>query len=139
MRLTNRQLNIIVNKIYNTVYKSLTETNEKLKSKIKVPNHQYFKDFKKFTEYQEEIESLKCMQSILEDKYAGNTINGFSFRQGFPVFRENTRDKYTSKIIFDIAGLKKIPTRQEIEEDVILSSNKDISKLIKSLTESYLK
>lgn len=139
MKLTNKQLDIIVKRIYETVSKSITDKNKELLSKFKIPNHQYFKDKDACDKIDLMIEDLEEKRSKLINKYKSKTINGYTFLSWTSdVFLERIKTDYIKHLASKEYNFKEVPSKREIEEEIILSSNKDIPTLIEALTNKYL-
>jgi len=138
MRLTNKQLEIIVNEIYEQVSIPIIKTNEEAINKIKIDieNDEYLKDSEKFNQLQKKIDKLKSEQDILIRKYLNKHYNGFYIAALYNNVFKNT-GKYIKYLKEKAVGIKTYPNLKEIEKQVILTGNKDIPVLIEQMVSKF--
>jgi len=130
MRLTSKQLKIVVEEVYNKVSLPIVEANQKAIDEVKLGNYDYFQDLKKVNKLKDKIKLINKEIEELEEKYEGKTIDGFEFST-FRVFQLN--ELYTVHLKKKLANLKPFLTQNEIEKQVILAGNRDIPTLIEEL------
>lgn len=141
MRLTNKQLEIVVDEIYNRVSKPAIEANNKAIEGVILPEDDlYLKDLSTYNSIQESIDKLEKIKDNLEKKWKGKTHNNYEFSQySYDIFRESEIDKYTYHIKKQNVALAEFPSRNEIEKQIILAGNKDIPELIETVIKSLKK
>lgn len=141
MRLTNKQLEIVVDEIYNRVSKPIIEANNKALEKVILPDDDLFlKDVATYTSIQESIDKLEKIKDNLEGKWKGKTYNDYEFSEyTYRIFRENQIDEYTHHIKKQNIVIAEFPSHKDIEKQVILAGNKDISELIETVIKSLKK
>ena len=136
MRLTQKQQEIIIDEIYNQVSKPIIEANNKALETVKLKPDQYQKDREKYLSIQKQIESLREEADVIEDVYENKKFNGFEF--GYRPFNYNY-EPYINYLKEQFVVLAEYPSKKDIEKDLILSGNKDIPELIKTIVEKYKK
>ena len=141
MRLTNKQLEIVVDEIYNRVSKPIIEANNKALEDVILPEDDlYLKDVATYNSVQESIDKLEKIKDNLEEKWKGKTYNDYEFSEyAYRIFRENQIDEYTHHIKKQNVVLAEFPSRNEIEKQIILAGNKDIPELIETVIKSLKK
>ncbi len=136
MRLTNKQQEIIIDEIYNQVSKPIIEANNKALETVKLKPDQYQKDREKYLNIQKQIEFLREAADAIEDVYVNKKFNGFEF--GYHPFNYNY-EPYINYLKEQSVVLAEYHSKKDIEKDLILSGNKDIPELIKTIVEKYKK
>jgi len=129
MRLTNKQLQIVVEEVYNKVSLPIIESNNKLIESIELPIDQYLIDCNEVEKLQAKIVKLNKEAEVLKNKYYEKKYNGFKFNW-MPM------DNKTSYVKFQKEKLSKPKhylNEREIEKQVILAGNRDIPTLIEEL------
>lgn len=141
MRLTNKQLEIVVDEIYNRVSKPIIEANNKALEKVTLPEDDlYLKDVATYTSIQESIDKLEKIKDNLEDKWKGKTHNNYEFSAyTYTMFTSGQIDGYIYHIKKQNVVLAEIPSHKDIEKQVILAGNKDIPELIETVIKSLKK
>lgn len=130
MRLTNKQLDIIVDEIYKQVSVPIMKKNEKLVKEVKLPkNDQYLKDQKIYEDLQIQIDRLADKQDEIIGKYRRKSYNDFEF--GYSPMQQ--RLQYVTHLKWSKVTLAEYPSKTDIEKQVILSGNSDIPELIKQV------
>lgn len=139
MRLTNKQLEIVVNEIYKQVSKPIIEANNKALEEVTLPeNDPYLKDVATYNSVQESIDKLKKIQENINDKWESTELNGFNFNNCWPCPIRYVND-YIKHIKQNSVVLADFPSRYEIEKQIILAGNKDIPELIKTVVNMFKK
>jgi len=92
MRLTSKQLKIVVEEVYNKVSLPIVEANQKAIDEVKLGNYDYFQDLKKVNKLKDKIKLINKEIEELEEKYEGKTIDGFKFST-YSVFEKS--ESYT--------------------------------------------
>lgn len=140
MKLTNRQQEIIIDEIYNQVSKPIIEANNKALDSVKVDkNDQYLKDREKYLKLELQKKAIEKEMDDLETPYEKNKeYNGFDFGWSGP-FYEKDYNNYIKHCKSQQVILKEFPSESDIEKELILSGNKDIPELIKTIVEKYKK
>lgn len=135
MRLNNSERQVIVNEIYKQVAEPIEKENADKITKVEIDEEsdKYLQDVAKYNVINHTIEDLQEEKHNLNDLYAGNIVNNFKF--SYYPFTEGSINQYKNFIKGRIAGVKYVPTRQDIEREIILSGNKDIAELIKTIVE----
>ena len=136
MRLTKRQQEIIIDEIYNQVSKPIIEANNKALEAVKIKPDQYQKDREKYLNIQKQIESLREEADTIEDIYANKKFNDFDF--GYRPFNYDYNN-YINYLKGSSVVLAEYPSKEDIEKALILSGNKDIPELIKTIVDKYKK
>jgi len=141
MRLTNKQLEIVVDEIYNRVSNPIIEANNKALEKVTLPDDDLFlKDVATYTSIQESIDKLEKIKDNLEEKWKDVTYNDFDFSSwGYDNFREKYINDYKKFIKKQNVVLAEAPSHKDIEKQVILAGNKDIPELIETVIKSLQK
>lgn len=128
MKLTNKQLDIIVGELYDRISKPIIKENNEALDNYKVPKNQYLKDVERYKKLRDEIDALYT-------KYRGKTVNGYTFSNyGNPMEQDGS---YKRQIAKDNVKLKDYPSKTDLERKVVLSGNADLSELIESITKEY--
>lgn len=135
MRLTNKQLEIVVEEIYNRVSKPVIENNNKVLEEVILPEDDlYLKDVATYSNVQESIDKLEKIKDSLEEKWKDKTYNDYAFNKySYELFGKNQINKYKDFIRKQKVILADYPSHKEIEKQVILSGNKDIPELIETV------
>jgi hypothetical protein len=141
MRLTNKQLEIVVDEIYNRVSKPIIEANNKALEKVILPDDDLFlKDVATYTSIQESIDKLEKIKDNLAGKWKGKTYNDYEFSSwSYDNFRESVINNYKEFIKRQYVALAEAPSHEDIEKQVILAGNKDIPELIETVIKSLKK
>ena len=136
MRLTQRQQEIIIDEIYNQVSKPIIEANNKALESVKInENDQYFLDCAEYDRLEKEADRIEALKEAIVTKYYNTTLNGFKFMYS-PV-NKNNRVQYAKHLKESQVVLLDIISKEDIEKELILSGNKDIPELIKTIVEKY--
>ena len=141
MRLTNKQLEIVVDEIYNRVSKPIIEANNKALEKVTLPEDDlYLKDVATYTSIQESIDKLEKIKDNLEDKWKGKTPNNYECSAySYNMFTSGQLDDYIYHIKKQNVVIAEFPSHKDIEKQVILAGNKDIPELIETVIKSLKK
>ena len=137
MKLTQRQQEIVIDEIYNQVSKPIIEANNKALEAVKLKPDQYQKDREKYLKLQQQIESLRKEANTIEDVYEHKKFNGHKF--GYSPFDNYDYNNYINYLKGQSVVLAEYPSKKDIEKDLILSGNKDIPELIKTIVDKYKK
>lgn len=136
MRLTKRQQEIVIDEIYNQVSKPIIEANNKALESIKInENDQYFLDCAEYDRLEKEVDRIEALKGAIVTKYYNTTLNGFKFTYS-PVNKHN-RIQYAKHLKESQVVLLDIISKEDIEKELILSGNKDIPELIKTIVDKY--
>lgn len=134
MKLTNKQISIVIDEIYNQVSLPIIEENNSKIDSVILKKDSYMKDYEKVVELKKQIEKIEENITKLENKYSKKIINDFEFPNWISdVFSPRIFDKYTKFLKKSFVILKKYPSKEEIEKEIILAGNKDIPELISNL------
>lgn len=136
MNLTNRQLTIVVDEIYDRISVPIIKMNEVFIDSVKLGNYEYFQDLKEFNRLKAMKETIKSQMDLLEESYENKTIDGFKFNS-YRIFEQEER--YTKHLKKQHAEEKPYLTKEQIEKQVILAGNKDIPSLIEELVNKLSK
>jgi hypothetical protein len=141
MRLTNKQLEIVVDEIYNRVSKPIIEANNKALEEVILPEDDlYLKDVATYNSIQESIDKLEKIKDNLDEKWKGKTYNDYEFSSySYNMFRSGQIDDYKKFIKKQSVVLADFPSRKDIEKQVILAGNKNIPELIETIIKSLQK
>ena len=127
--LTNKQLEIVVDEIFDKVSQPIIDKNKKQLEAVELPKFQYFKDAEACKKISEKIEVLEKLKTSLKDKYYRKEYEGFKF--GWVPFSEiSDFENFKKK---ELTTTTEYPSRDVIERQVILAGNSDIPKLIEEL------
>ena len=138
MRLTKRQQEIIIDEIYNQVSKPIIEANNKALESVKInENDQYFLDCAEYDRLEKEADRIEGLKRAIVNKYYNTTLNGFKFMYS-PV-NKNNRAQYAKHLKESQVVLLDIVSKEDIEKELIISGNKDIPELIKTIVNKYKK
>ena len=129
MRLTNKQLDIVVDEIFEQVSKPIIEANNKAFDSIEIEDDEYLLDVKRHKLLSKKKSKLEEEMSSISTKYTRNTFNGFSFSWS-PMYSEDT---YIKHLKSKLVKTKEYPSKDDIEKQVILAGNKEIPELIELL------
>jgi len=128
-RLTNRQTEIVVNEIHERVSLPIIEENKKLLASVKPQRTQYHRDVEEFEKLDKEISELREKRNKIESRYIRKEYKGFNFMWD-PMKEVEKFDIFQAKKQVE---LKEVPSKDEIEKQVILAGNKEIPTLIEEL------
>lgn len=131
MRLNNKELKVVVDEIYKRVSQPIVVENEKIKDTI-IVDDEYVKDFATVTDLLSQVNELNDkIQSI--NKYwvekVGISVSGYS--------RDGSLRQYIQRIKNSSDKLKKYPTKEEIESQIIIAGYSEIPELIAQITAMY--
>ena len=130
MRMNAKTMQIVVDEIYNQVSKPIIEANNKALDSIKVKPDQYIKDREKYLKLELQKKAIEKEMDDLEVPYEKNRdYNGFEFGWSSP-FYERDYNNYIKHCKSQQVILKEVPSKNDIEKEIILSGNKDIPALI---------
>lgn len=131
MKLTNKQLDIVVDEIYNQVSKPIMEANNKAFDAVKIDEtkDQYLTDKIEYAALSDSIQKLEDQRDFLEKKYYKKEFNGYNFKW-YPF---NDVDDYIKYQKSKLVKTKEYPSKNDIEKQVILAGNKEIPELIELL------
>lgn len=130
MRMNTKTMQIVVDEIYNQVSKPIIEANNKALDGIKVKPDQYIKDREKYLKLELQKKAIEKEMDDLEVPYEKNReYNGFDFGWSGP-FYERDYDNYIKHCKSQQVILKEVPSKDDIEKEIILAGNKDIPALI---------
>ena len=130
MRMNAKTMQIVVDEIYNQVSKPIIEANNKALDSVKVKPDQYLKDREKYVKLELQKKAIEKEMDDLEVPYEKNReYNGFDFGWSSP-FYEREYDKYIKHCKSQQVILKEVPSKNDIEKEIILAGNKDIPALI---------
>lgn len=131
-RMTNRERDVIVDEIYSKVSLPIKEENEKKTELIKVESDEYQEDWNKYWDLEKAINSLEENQQQLKNRYKNSKFNGVEL--SYWAMGKDAMDTYIQNLKRSKANIQKVPSKNEIEKQVILAGNKDIPALIEELT-----
>lgn len=147
MRLSNKQLEIVVNEIYEQVSKPIIKANKEAIDKVEldIEKDEYLQDYEswkllqsKINDLNNEITNLGQQQKELANKYKDKEYNGFRFSTWTSdIF--NHSNKYIKYMKEKQVNIKSYPTIIDIEKQVILAGNKDIPNLIEQIVTKFNK
>jgi len=138
MRLTNKQLEIVVDEIYNQVSKPIIKANNKALNSIVIEEDDYLKDRKEYLKLKNKISKLEKEIDNLEKLYCrGTTYNGYEFKSWSRPFGDSEYDDYLNFHKKSSVILAEFPTKDDIERQVILAGNKDIPAIIEAIVSKF--
>ena len=130
MRMNAKTMQIVVDEIYNQVSKPIIEANNKALDSVKIKPDQYLKDREKYLKLELQKKAIEKEMDDLETPYKKNReYNGFDFGWSRP-FYEGTYADYIKYCKTQQVILKEVPSKSDIEKEIILAGNKDIPALI---------
>ena len=131
MRMNAKTMQIVVDEIYKQVSEPIIEANNKALDGIKVKPDQYIKDREKYLKLKEQRDDIDKLMDELEKPYErNNTFNGYGFRSWSSPFDSDDYEKYIRHCKSQQVILKEVPSKDDIEKEIILAGNKDIPALI---------
>ena len=131
MRMNAKTMQIVVDEIYKQVSEPIIEANNKALDGIKVKPDQYIKDREKYLKLKEQRDDIDKLMDELEKPYErNNTFNGYEFRSWSHPFGLDDYEKYIKHCKSQQVILKEVPSKDDIEKEIILAGNKDIPALI---------
>ena len=134
MKLTNKQISIVIDEIYNQVSVPIIEENNSKIDSVILKKDSYMKDYENVVELKKQIEKIEENITKLQNKYSKKIINDFEFPNWIgDVFAPRIFDKYIKFLKKSFVSLKAFPSKGEIEKEIILAGNKDIPELISNL------
>lgn len=138
MRMNQKTMQIVVDEIYNQVSVPAIEANNKALEGVKVKSDQYQKDREKYLKLQEHRDNIANEMDELERPYErNNTFNGYEFRSWSRPFDSDDYDNYIKHCKKQLVVLKDIPSKTDIEREIILAGNKDIPALIETIVNKF--
>ena len=126
MRMNNKTMQIVVDEIYKQVSEPIIENNKVIIEGFVPKKTQYHKDCEKYNTLKEEIKELEKQCTALKNKYQNKTVNGYKFSYWDNPFNNIELKNYE----VSQAPVKKYPSKDDIEKEIILAGNKDIPALI---------
>lgn len=135
MRLNNSERQVVVNEIYKQVSEGIIKENDEKLAKVTLDedSDEYLKAVKERTTLQDQIKGLQDKVTKIIELFKYRSVNGYNF--DYDPLSEYSVKNYKNFIKGKIAGVKYVPTHQDIEREIILSGNKDIAELIKTIVE----
>lgn len=137
-KLTNYQLNIIVDKIWKELYKEIEENNKKIVEDFNInSNKEAFEALTVLNTIRRNEEKIK----ILSDENNSLRIKvrellGFNKWTNFPYFNNLEESKQYIKEVFTKDNLITL-SKSDIELEVITNQNSDVSTLINTIIEKF--
>lgn len=144
MKLTNKQLDIIVDDLFERINTSNIQKNKEIEenSSLAAISPEYFKKALEYKELEEEEERLLTRLSALRNKkddlsrdWKYKVIKGI--RLSYYPFSESSLSEFKRKYLISKGLLFEIVDRKTIERKVILSSNSDIKTLIEEILKEF--
>ena len=140
MRMNAKTMQIVVDEIYNQVSVPAIEDNNKALRGVKVKSDQYQKDRERYLKLKEQVDNIDKEMNGLTKPYEKYTnFNGYEFTSWYRPFDEDEYNNYIRHCKKQLVILKDIPSKADIEKEVILAGNKDIPKLIESIVVKFNK
>jgi isoleucyl-tRNA synthetase len=138
MKLTNKQLEIVVDEIYNQISKPIIEANNKALNSIIIEEDNYLKDRKKYLKLQAKVDKLIDEINTLKSIYDRGTVyNSYKFTSWSNPFDKSIYTDYLETQRKDRVVLAEFPSKNEIERQVILAGNKDIPAIIETIVNKF--
>lgn len=134
MKLTNRQIDVLVDKVFNEVsLPIIEENNEKIKNFIPSEKIQYFKDKKEYDELVEKITLLEDTKEDILNKYKHKKYLGYNFSYN-PM---SSSKEFTAHLAKESISLREYPSKTQIEAEIILIGAEGIKDLIQEFKTKY--
>ena len=133
MRMNAKTMQILVDEIYKQVSVPAIEANNKALEGVEIKPDQYLKDREKYLKLELQKKAIEKEMDDLEVPYEKNReYNGFVFGWSGP-FYERDYDNYIKHCKSQQVILKEVPSKSDIEKEIILAGNKDIPVLIETV------
>ena len=134
MRMNAKTMQIVVEEIYKQVSVPAIEANDRALEEVEVKSDQYQKDREKHLKLKEQRDNIDKEMDELEKPYERtNTFNGYEFRSWSRPFNSDDYNNYMKYCKKQLVILKDIPSKDDIEREIILAGNKDIPALIETI------
>lgn len=127
-KITNYQLNLIVDKIYQTLRKEIDIKNKEIQDSF-VPSEVLLSEIEEFYEIKERITTLQTIKDRITKRIEDMVGMGISF------YNFETREKLINIITIAQAPTIKM-SKQDIEFEVLTNSLDDIGSLVEKITNS---
>lgn len=127
-KITNYQLNLIVDKIYQTLRKEIDIKNKEIQDSF-VPSEVLLSEIEEFYEIKERITTLQTIKDRITKRIEDMVGMGISF------YNFETREKLINIITIVQAPTIKM-SKQDIEFEVLTNSLDDIGSLVEKITNS---
>lgn len=128
-RLTNKQLDIVVDEIFEQVSKPIIEANNKALDSVEIEDDEYLIDIKKYELLDKKRNEIDNEMTLIVDKYNRKSFNDYTFSWN-PMGCSKSYIKTQKK---KLVLFKEYPSKNDIEKQVILAGNKEIPELIELL------
>lgn len=127
-------MQIVVEEIYKQVSVPAIEANDRALEGVEVKSDQYQKDREKYLKLKEQRDNIDKEMDELERPYErNNTFNGYEFRSWSRPFDSDDYNNYMKHCKKQLVVLKDVPSKDDIEKEIILAGNKDIPVLIETI------
>ena len=127
-------MQIVVEEIYKQVSVPAIEANDRALEGVEVKSDQYQKDREKYLKLKEQRDNIDKEMDELEKPYErNNTFNGYEFRSWSRPFGYDDYNNYMEHCKKQLIILKEVPSKSDIEREIILAGNKDIPALIETI------
>ena len=134
MRMNAKTMQIVVDEIYKQVSVPAIEANNKALEGVKVKSDQYQKDRERYLKLKEQADNIdKEMDELAKPYEKHANFNGYEFTSWFGPFDEDEYNNYIKHCKKQLVILKDIPSKADIEREIILAGNKDIPALIENV------
>lgn len=140
MRLNNKELKIVIDEIYSQVSEPIIAKNNKLLENAKYDkNDAFLKDVELHKMLTESKKNIEEQISQIESKYTDDVVfeNGYECKHKYRNFYSDSIKQYIDYLKQKSCVLAKYPTKDEIEKQIILAENGNISELISKLVEKF--
>lgn len=135
MKLTSKELQIVVDEIYKQVSEPLIAANKILLDNIVTEEDEYIRDKALYDQTKQQIRLLEETCSKLSKKYEKEDFNGFKF--DYSPFYVGYYNEYIQFQKKKQVVLVEYPTKYMIEKEVILNGNRDIPTLIETVVNRF--
>ena len=136
MRLTNKQVEILSEEIYEKVKKEIEEFNSIHDTAPFDKTDPYFNDYEFVKKLEKEIEIKRELIENTARRYINKEHKNYKFSpRESQIFTEKSKKEY----IETLQGKKKMPSLREIEKALILSALNNPNNIIETVTNQLIK
>lgn len=133
-KLSNRELNIVIDEIYNKVSQPIIEENNKLLNSVTIPSDEFLQDCALAEEIRVQKNALGEKINEIYNKWNGKTYKGYQFSRYDSL---GCKEEYINFRKKESCDSKSYPSKRDIEKAIILTGNTDIPALIETLVNKF--